>query len=415
MNQPTFTRRQMLAMAGAGLGTASLGLTGRTAMAAEPLKLWTIGVAKVGAKDWSAMEAQAGISIAYNAKSARADEAIQKMVIGDGNKLYDAMSDNGGGMEDALASQGVIVPLDVSRIPNWKRVLPTYLDGGAAADTIRHEGNIVSVPYISNADSLAYNRSVIGADLDSWEVLFDEQFKGRAAMQNDFGPTLTNTAIFLKQSGRQDIDDPSNMTPTEVKGVCQFLIEKKKAGQFRTFWDGFQNGVNLLSSEEVLVSSCWEPIQVVAAKKSGKDIRYGTMKEGHQSWNNMFMLTKGGKERGQEESFYKLMNVYLSPWFGARTLATFGFTPQMQGRQRIRRCEPGRLRRRDQADHFRAPCQQGGADCGQGQRLAERLPEAHPRLPGLVGARAGCLSPRMTRQTNRQMCGRIASTASRRG
>jgi spermidine/putrescine-binding protein len=332
MNQQEFTRRQMLALAGAGLGAAGLGLSGTTALASsEPLKLWTIGVAKVGAKDWSAMEAQAGISIAYNAKSARADEAIQKMVVGDGNKLYDAMSDNGGGMEDALASQGVIAELDVSRIPNWNLVLPTYLEGGAAADTIRYEGKIVCIPYISNADSLAYNHSVIGAELNSWEALFDEQFKGRAAMQNDFGPTLTNTAIYLKETGRQDIEDPSDMTPDEVKGVCQFLIEKKKAGQFRTFWDGFQNGVDLLASEEVLVSSCWEPIQVVAAKKSGKEIRYGTMKEGHQTWNNMFMLTNGGKERGQEENFYKLMDVYLSPWFGARTLATFGFTPQMQG------------------------------------------------------------------------------------
>jgi len=331
MNQEEFTRRQMLALTGGGMAAAAVGLSGTTALAAEPLKLWTIGVAKVGAKDWSAMEAQAGIAIAYSAKSARADEAIQKMVVGDGNKLYDAMSDNGGGMEDAMASQGVIAELDVSQILNWKNLVPTYDEGGAAADTIRYNGKIVSVPYISNADSLAFNHSVIGEDLNSWEALFDAQFKGRAAMQNDFGPTLTNTAIYLQQTGKQDIENPSDMTAAEVKGVCQFLIEKKKAGQFRTFWDGFQNGVNLLSSEEVLVSSCWEPIQVVAGKKSGKDIRYGTMKEGHQTWNNIFMLTKGGEERGQAESFYKLMDVYLSEWFGARTLLTFGFTPQMQG------------------------------------------------------------------------------------
>ena len=44
-----------------------------------------------------------------------------------------------------------------------------------------------------------------------------------------------------------------------------------------------------------------------------------------------FMLTKGGLARGQAGAFYKLMNVYLSTWFGARTLATFGFGPQMQG------------------------------------------------------------------------------------
>ena len=55
------------------------------------------------------------------------------------------------------------------------------------------------------------------------------------------------------------------------------------------------------------------------------------MKEGHQTWNNVWMLTKGGKQRGQEANFYKLMDMYLSPWFGARTLSGLGFTPQMIG------------------------------------------------------------------------------------
>ena len=330
MNQQEFTRRFMLQTMSAALAVTATGGMGN-ALAADPLKLWTIGVAKVGAKDWSAMAKQAGIQIAYSAKSARADESIQKMVVGDGSKLYDALSDNGGGMEDALASQGAIVPLDTSRIPNWKNVLPKYNEGGNAADTIRHKGKVFAIPYIANADSLAYNHEKIGSDLDSWEALFDSQFRGRAAMQNDFGPTLTNTAIYLKQSGKQDIINPSDMTAVEVKGVCQFLIALKKKGQFRTFWDGFQNGVGLLASEEVLVSSCWEPIQIIAARKSKQDIRYGTMKEGHQAWNNIFMLSKGGLARGQDDAFYKLMNVYMSTWFGARTLKGLGFTPQMQG------------------------------------------------------------------------------------
>jgi len=331
-NNVDYQRRTLLA---ASTGAAALGALGfplhSAAASDDALKLWASGVAKVGGKDWTVMAEQAGIEIAYTAKSARADESIQKMVVGDGNKLFDAMSDNGGGMEDALASQGVIAELDTSRIPNWKNILPSYAEGGASADTIRYEGKVMAVPFISNADSLAYNHSVIGEELNTWEALFDPQFKGRAAMQNDFGPTLTNTAIYLKSSGKQDIENPSDMSPAEVKGVCQFLIEQKKKGQFRTFWDGFQNGVDLLASEEVLVCSCWEPIQIVAGKKSGQDIRYGTMTEGHQAWNNVMMLTTGGKERGQEDNFYKLMDLYLSPWFGSRTLAGLGFTPQMTG------------------------------------------------------------------------------------
>ena len=334
MKQQEFTRRMVLqSMTAAAAVTGLGGLSMRQAEAADPLRLWAAGIHKVGAKDWSAMEAQAGIKIAYTTKSARADESIQKMVVGDGNKLFDAMTDNGGGMEDALASQNVIVPLDTSKIPNWKNILPAYRDGGSALNTISYKGKVYATPMISNADSMAYDYKVLGFHPTSWDVLFDSQFKGRVALQNDFGPTLTNMAIYLKQSGKIEIDNASNMKPDEVKAVCQYLIKYKKQGQFRTFWDGFQNGVGILASGEVLMSSCWEPIQIVANRKTGDkaDIRYGTMKEGHQTWNNMIMLTRGGRERGRDELYYKLANVYLSPWFGARTLAGLGFGPQMTG------------------------------------------------------------------------------------
>jgi spermidine/putrescine-binding protein len=329
MNQAEFNRRQFIAMMGAA--TAASGAGGMAHAQQAALKFWAPGIAKVGADDWSDMEAQTGFGINAIAKSARADESIQKMVVGDGNALYDAMTDNGGGMEDALASQGAIAELDISRIPNWGNMLPSYRAGGASENTIRYDGKVFAVPYISNADSLAFNYDEIGEELNSWEALFDSQFRGRAAMQNDFGPTLTNTAIYLKQSGKGSIDNPSDMSEDEVRQTAEFLIDLKKKGHFRTFWDGVQNGADLLSSEEVLVSSCWEVIQIFAARKNGQDIRYGTMKEGHQSWNNIVMMTRGGLERGMDDAFYSLANVYLSPWFGARTLAGLGFTPQMEG------------------------------------------------------------------------------------
>jgi len=335
MNQQQFSRRAFLMMTAAvGAVAAAGGITGVSAAEGDALKLWANpGVHKVGAKDWSAMASQAGIEIAATAKSARADESIQKMVIGDGNKLFDAVTDNGGGMEDALASQGAIEPLDTSRIPNWKNILPAYNEGALGDHTIRYEGKVYATPIIANADSISYDYKALGFHPDSWAVLFDPEFKGRVAMQNDFGPTMTNTAIYLRESGIASIKDPANMEPDEVQSVAEFLIEQKKKGQFRTFWDGFQNGVDLLASGEVLMSSTWEAISLVAAGRVGDkaDIRYGTMKEGHQVWNNIVMLTRGGVERGQDEAYYKLANVYLSPWFGARTLGGLGFAPQMIG------------------------------------------------------------------------------------
>ncbi len=172
--------------------------------------------------------------------------------------------------------RGAIVDLDISRIPNWQNILPSYREGGLSADTIRHNGNVVAVPYISNADSLAFNYGEIGEELSSWEALFDSQFRGRAAMQNDFGPTLTNTAIYLKQSGKGSIDNPSDMTEDEVRQTAEFLIDLKKKGHFRTFWDGVQNGADLLSSEEVLgvVMLGSDPDFRSAQERSGHPLRH---------------------------------------------------------------------------------------------------------------------------------------------
>ena len=301
------------------------------ALANNPLKVYSVNVAKV-TNNWNQMSEKANVPIDFYLKKGSSKEFLQLFSkVGGGQKLYDAITDNGGSQEDLLFETESIVTLDTSRIKNWKNLIPQYKEGNFAADTIRNKnGKIVAVPYISNADSLAYNKAKIGADIDSWDALFDSQFKGYASLQNEPGPTLSTTALYLKETGKQDIIDPSDLSKSELKGVCEFLIDKKKKGQFKTFWKNFGNGVDLLVSEQVLVSSCWEPIAVIASKK-GADIHYGTMKEGHQIWNNVWMLTKGGKDRGQEDNFYKLMDLYLSPWFGARTLSMFGFTPQMIG------------------------------------------------------------------------------------
>ena len=354
MNQQQFARRTFLQGMGGLAAAATFGRIPDVA-AAEALSFWAPGIAKVAAKDFSAMEAQAGIAIKHIAKSARADEAIQKMVVGDGQKLYDALTDNGGGMEDALAQNEAIVPLDPGRIPNWSNILPTYREGGDAAETLRYEGQLYGVPYISNADSMAYNYDELGFHPDSWGVMFDSQFKGRVALQNDFGPTLTNMAIYLQQSGKIDIVNPADMTPDEVKAVCQYLIDYKKKGQFRTFWDGFMNGVDLFASREVVMASCWEPIQLVAVKKGVKrDVRDH---EGRASDLEQCLDAHQGRSRARRR----------------RCL--------LQARERL----PVRMVRSAHPRYLRLRAADGGSrslsrrEPGRFRRCCPRPPEGHPR------------------------------------
>ncbi len=305
-------------------------LFNKSVFANEALKILTLNIAKV-TKTWDEMSIEADVPISFYEKRGSATDLIEIFSKGNGIDLYDAVSDNGGNQEDVLSKKKLIETIDVTKIKNWQNIITEYKKNGSFSSSIRNEeGDIVGIPYSSNTDSLAYNKTKIGEDINTWGALFDSQFKGYASIQNSLGPTLTITAIYLKQTNKQDIKNPSNMTKNEIKGVCEFLINMKKRGQFKKIWENYNDGVKLLANGEVLVCSCWEPI-AISAQTKGMDIKYGVMKEGHLAWNNVWMFTKGGKKRGQEKNFYKLMNLYLSPWFGFRLLDEYGFTPQMKG------------------------------------------------------------------------------------
>ena len=305
-------------------------LFNKSVFANEALKILTLNIAKV-TKTWDEMSIEADVPISFYEKRGSATDLIEIFSKGNGIDLYDAVSDNGGNQEDVLSKKKLIETIDVTKIKNWQNIITEYKKNGSFSSSIRNEeGDIVGIPYSSNTDSLAYNKTKIGEDINTWGALFDNQFKGYASIQNSLGPTLTITAIYLKQTNKQDIKNPSNMTKNEIKGVCEFLINMKKRGQFKKIWENYNDGVKLLANGEVLVCSCWEPI-AISAQTKGMDIKYGVMKEGHLAWNNVWMFTKGGKKRGQEKNFYKLMNLYLSPWFGFRLLDEYGFTPQMKG------------------------------------------------------------------------------------
>ena len=80
------TRRNFLKNSALVAASASLSQSFiADAFAADPLKIWTIGVAKV-TKTWDEMGKQAGVPLVYSAKSGSADQAIQKFFVGDGQK-----------------------------------------------------------------------------------------------------------------------------------------------------------------------------------------------------------------------------------------------------------------------------------------------------------------------------------------
>lgn len=132
------------------------------------------------------------------------------------------------------------------------------------------------------------------------------------------------TAIYLKENGLERIDDPGDLTETELSNVMYFLRDRAQAGQFRKLWSGWTDGVDLISSGEVWVMTGWEPI-VYEARRRGVDVQYAVPKEGYEGWSNDMLLHPGVGDGPLYEAAHAFINWELSGLYGARLAATRGY------------------------------------------------------------------------------------------
>ena len=129
----------------------------------------------------------------------------------------------------------------------------------------------------------------------------------------------------IRRRSARDIKNPDDMTADEFKKVIDFLIEQKKAGQFRVIWSSFQQAVDLIVNKEVYVIDCWEPM-VFVAKSKGVDAVYADPKEGYLLWAMAAYIVKNLKRTPEQTAAaYQLLDFMLGGWYGAKITASRGY------------------------------------------------------------------------------------------
>ena len=83
--------------------------------------------------------------------------------------------------------------------------------------------------------------------------------------------------------------------------------------------------MNLITSKEVHVIDCWEPM-VFVARGQGHDVVYAAPKEGYLLWA-MAAYVVSNPERSEEDlaDTYALLDFMLGPWYGAKITLLRGY------------------------------------------------------------------------------------------
>ncbi len=316
------SRRGLLSTAA---GAAVLSVAGRAKAAGKTLNFADIGVGDPGG-DWSGFTKASGWNVNLVAIGNAPSAILNVMIGGGGTSTYDIINIVGG-MQPPLISNHLIEAIDPAEMPNWAKdtYISEYLtEGKPGFQFIGYQGRLYGVPSVLQGDAFAYLPEKTGP-LDSYAALFDPKWRGYVALENNYTTAGQKTALYLKKAGLADIKDPANMSPAEIKAVVDFLIGRKKGGQFRVLWSSFEQAVDLIVRKEVYVIDCWEPMVFAAAAK-GVHAVYADPKEGYLLWAMAaYLVNKRNGSAAEKKASYELLNFMLGGWYGAKITLLRGY------------------------------------------------------------------------------------------
>jgi len=329
--QQQLTRLQLLRRAGAGLATAGLGSAvlapaaearrfGSALESASPATFTVFGIDVMTLPGIQKQFKQAtGMNIKFTFIPDLTGVFVQKVVKGGVADNFDLLTIDGG-VQNLLAPRGYFLAPDTKKVPGWSKIPKPIINN----PQMTYQGKPFGVPAAYNADSIAYYPKDLGT-VNSWKVIFDDnRTLGKVSMEDNWLTSLPIAATYLAGNRLAKINDPSNMTPSEVKTVVDFLIQRKKAGQFRALWSTWEEAVNLLGTREVVAMSTWEPVPI-ALQQKGKKVLYSACKEGYNKWMLGWWIPRGAQKHNALDNVYKALGFFNGGWYAAQMAIQRGY------------------------------------------------------------------------------------------
>ena len=288
-----------LAAGGAGLvaGRASIADAARARLSAESGRLQVMDWAGYGNDGGQSMFAQYVKKYPQNKPQftymTNEADALAKLHAGQKPDLFRPYV----GWVKYFATSGLVQPWTPSLISNLAHLNPAMVKAG------QYQGKQYGIPDDWGFDAILYRSDKVKPKARSWDLLWDERYKGKIAWYDDPVEMLVVAGLYLK------VKDPWNQTDAELKRSQDLLIAKKK--HVRLIWSSETNLWEAFGSGDIWVAYAW-PNDWVQMKKKGLNVVYMHPKEKPIAWVGMFMLLKGASRP-------QLAHAYVDAWSAAKS------------------------------------------------------------------------------------------------
>lgn len=189
------------------------------------------------------------------------------------------------GMDEVAAAQGVaeglFEKLDPERIPALKSIHPFF-----------KVDNPYYVKYLYVTQVIAYNTDYVKTSPDSYEILWDPQYKGRVAIPDintSHGIYLLLMAAKMGGGGINNIDPG-------------FEKAKQLIPNIYTYWTSHDHLAKLFAQGDIWLAT-WSSDRAQSLADTGAPIAWVMPKEGSYSIESTMSIAKGSKNRDLAEKY----------------------------------------------------------------------------------------------------------------
>lgn len=203
-----------------------------------------------------------------------------------------------------MAGEGMLQPLDKTRLPNLKHLDPSLLDKEY------DPGNRYSLPYIWGATAIGINQQALNTPVTRWQQLWDPQFKNSLLLTDDAREVFH---IALLQLGYS----PNTQDAKQIGAAFELL--KKLAPNVKAF--NSDNPADPFIAGEVNLGMLWNGSAYAAQQEDGAiDLIYP--EEGAIFWMDNMAIPAGAKNVA---GAHALINFLLRPEVAAQVAQTIGY------------------------------------------------------------------------------------------
>jgi spermidine/putrescine transport system substrate-binding protein len=178
-----------------------------------------------------------------------------------------------------LWKSGLLQPLDMAYIPNYKNQMPFFAKTPYDVDP---QGNKYACTYMFGTAGIGVRTDLVKEKLTKWADLWNPAYKDKIIMLDDERATLSVGMFVLGYS-------PNTTDQTQLDAVTQKLIDQKP---LVIKYDSTSPSRNIAVGTPI--THCWDGNIVQAARTVGIDkIDYVLPEEGYYIWVDNLVIPKG--------------------------------------------------------------------------------------------------------------------------